>query len=155
MAELISAGLMMYTFRGKELNVFLVHPGGPFFIKKDDGYWGIPKGLIEKDEDLLETARREFEEETGISPEGKFISLDSIIQKSGKKVYAWAFQAYNNSPVEIKCNTFEMEWPPHSGKKQNFPEVDKGEFFTLENAIKKINPSQIEFIVRLKNHLQI
>lgn len=155
MAELISAGLMMYTFRGKELNVFLVHPGGPFFIKKDDGYWGIPKGLIEKDEDLLETARREFEEETGISPEGEFISLDSIIQKSGKKVYAWAFQADNNSPVEIKCNTFEMEWPPHSGKKQKFPEVDKGEFFNLENAIKKINPSQIEFIVRLKNHLQI
>jgi predicted NUDIX family NTP pyrophosphohydrolase len=133
----------------------LVHPGGPFFIKKDNGYWGIPKGLVEKDEDLLETAKREFEEETGLTPEGNFISLDFITQKSGKKIYAWAFKVNDDSPFEIKCNTFELEWPPHSGKIQNFPEVDKGEFFNLDNAVKKINPAQAEFIFRLKNHLKI
>lgn len=155
MAELISAGLMMYTFDEKVLKVFLVHPGGPFFIKKDDGYWGIPKGLAEKGEDLFEAAKREFEEETGIIPDGRFITLDFIIQKNGKKVYAWAFQVKDDSPIEIKCNTFELEWPPHSGKKQNFPEVDKGEFFNLENAIKKINSAQIEFINRLKRYLKL
>ena len=155
MAELISAGLMMYTFKDKELKVFLVHPGGPFFVKKDEGYWGIPKGLIEKNEDLFKAAKREFEEETGVIPTGKFIPLDFIVQKSGKKVYAWAYEAENDLPIEIACNTFEMEWPPHSGKKQNFPEVDKGEFFNIEDAIKKINPAQNEFINRLKNHLQI
>lgn len=154
MAELISAGLMMYTHKDKKLKVFLVHPGGPFFTKKDDGYWGIPKGLIEKDEDLLETAKREFEEETGITPEGKFIPLGFVIQKNGKKVYGWAYETNNDSHIKIKCNTFEMEWPPHSGKKQNFPEVDKGEFFEIEDAIKKINSSQIQFINRLKEHLQ-
>ena len=155
MAELLSAGLMMYTFNEKLLKIFLVHPGGPFFVKKDEGYWSIPKGLAEKGEDLFETARREFEEETGIIPEGRFINLGFIIQKSGKKVYAWAFQVKDDSPIDITCNTFEMEWPPHSGKKQNFPEVDKGDFFNLENAIKKINPAQTEFIYRLKKHLHI
>ena len=154
MAELISAGLMMYSYKDKKLKVFLVHPGGPFFTKKNDGYWGIPKGLIEKDEDLLETAKREFEEETGITPEGKFIPLGFVIQKNGKKVYGWAYETNNDSHIKISCNTFEMEWPPHSGKKQNFPEVDKGEFFEIEDAIKKINSSQIQFIKRLKEHLQ-
>jgi predicted NUDIX family NTP pyrophosphohydrolase len=153
MAELISAGLMMYTFKDKKLEVFLVHPGGPFFVKKDEGYWGIPKGLVEKGEDLFETAKREFEEETGIIPEGKFIPLGFVTQKSGKKVYGWAYEVPNHMPVEITCNTFEMEWPPHSGKKQNFPEVDRGEFFNIQNAMKKINASQIEFINRLKEHL--
>jgi predicted NUDIX family NTP pyrophosphohydrolase len=153
MSELISAGLMMFTFKNKELKVFLVHPGGPFFTKKDEGYWGIPKGLAEKDEDLFEAAKREFEEETGIIPGGKFIPLDFIIQKGGKKVFAWAFEVKDDSPFEITCNTFEMEWPMHSGKKQNFPEVDKGEFFTIEDAEKKINSAQIEFIIRLKEYL--
>ncbi|MEJ2617831.1 MAG: NUDIX domain-containing protein [Ignavibacteriaceae bacterium] len=154
MAELISAGLMMYTFRDKKLKIFLVHPGGPFFVKKDEGYWGIPKGLVEKGEDLFETAKREFEEETGIIPEGKFISLGFVTQKSGKKVYGWAYEVPNDMPVEITCNTFEMEWPPHSGKKQSFPEVDRGEFFNIQNAMNKINAAQIEFINRLKEHLQ-
>jgi predicted NUDIX family NTP pyrophosphohydrolase len=154
MAELISAGLMMYTFRDKKLKVFLVHPGGPFFVKKDEGYWGIPKGLVENGEDLFETAKREFEEETGIIPEGKFISLGFVTQKSGKKVYGWAYEVPNDMPVEITCNTFEMEWPPHSGKKQSFPEVDRGEFFNIQNAMNKINAAQIEFINRLKEHLQ-
>jgi predicted NUDIX family NTP pyrophosphohydrolase len=155
MTELISAGLMMYSFKGKELKVFLVHPGGPFFLKKDEGYWGIPKGLTEEDEDLFEAAAREFEEETGIIPEGKFIPLDYITQKSGKKVYAWAFETEHDSPIEIVCNTFEMEWPPRSGRKQNFPEVDKGEFFKIEDAMRKINPAQVEFINRLKKYLHI
>jgi len=154
MAELISAGLMMYTFRDKKLKVFLVHPGGPFFVKKDEGYWGIPKGLVENGEDLFETAKREFEEETGIIPEGKFIPLGFVTQKSGKKVYGWAYEVPNDMPVEISCNTFEMEWPPHSGKKQSFPEVDRGEFFNIQNAMNKINAAQIEFINRLKEHLQ-
>jgi predicted NUDIX family NTP pyrophosphohydrolase len=154
MAELISAGLMMYTFRDKKLKVFLVHPGGPFFVKKDEGYWGIPKGLVENGEDLFETAKREFEEETGIIPEGKFIPLGFVTQKSGKKVYGWAYEVPYDMPVEISCNTFEMEWPPHSGKKQSFPEVDRGEFFNIQNAMNKINAAQIEFINRLKEHLQ-
>jgi predicted NUDIX family NTP pyrophosphohydrolase len=154
MAELISAGLMMYTYKDKKLKIFLVHPGGPFFIKKDNGYWGIPKGLVEKNEDLFETAKREFEEETGIIPNGKFIPLGFVIQKNGKKVYGWAYETNDDSLTEITCNTFEMEWPPHSGKKQNFPEVDKGEFFNIEDAIKKINSSQVQFINRLEKHLQ-
>ena len=154
MAELISAGLMMYTYQDKKLKVFLVHPGGPFFVKKDEGYWGIPKGLVEKDEDLFETAKREFEEETGVIPEGKFIPLGFVTQKNRKKVYGWAYEAKNDLPIEITCNTFEMEWPPHSGKKQNFPEVDKGEFFNIQDALKKINSAQIEFLNRLKEHLQ-
>jgi predicted NUDIX family NTP pyrophosphohydrolase len=154
-AELISAGLLMYNLKGNELQLFLVHPGGPFFKKKDEGYWGIPKGLIEKNEDLFTAAKREFEEETGIAPVGEFIPLDFIIQKSRKKVYAWAFAAKDNSPIQIKCNNFEIEWPPHSGKKQSFPEVDRGEFFSFEDALKKINASQIEFINRLKKYLSL
>ena len=153
MAELQSAGLMMYSLKNSKLKIFLVHPGGPFFTKKDEGYWGIPKGLVEKDEDLFETAKREFIEETGIVPSGKFISLDSVIQKSGKKVYAWAYEAEDDVPIEITCNTFELEWPPHSGKKKNFPEVDRGEFFTVEEAKKKINSAQIDFIDRLEKYL--
>lgn len=154
MAELVSAGLMMYTYKDNKLKIFLVHPGGPFFIKKDDGYWGIPKGLVEDGEDIFEAAKREFEEETGIVPEGTFIPLGFVTQKSGKKVYGWAYQIDSDLPVEITCNTFEMEWPPHSGKRQNFPEVDRGEFFNIQDASKKINSAQIEFINRLKEHLQ-
>jgi predicted NUDIX family NTP pyrophosphohydrolase len=153
MAELLSAGLMMYSLKNSKLKIFLIHPGGPFFSKKDEGYWGIPKGLPEKDEDLFKAAKREFEEETGIVPEGEFIPLDSVRQKSGKKVYAWAYEVENDAPIEITCNTFEMEWPLRSGKKQNFPEVDKGEFFTAEEAKKKINPSQKDFIDRLEKYL--
>jgi predicted NUDIX family NTP pyrophosphohydrolase len=153
MAELVSSGLLMYHFQNEKLKVFLVHPGGPFFTKKDNGYWGIPKGLVEKDEDLLEAAKREFEEETGLKPEGNFIPLDFVIQKGGKKVFAWAYEVKDDSFVEIVCNTFEMEWPPRSGRKQNFPEVDKGDFFTAGEARTKINSAQLEFINRLEQHL--
>ncbi len=153
MPKYISAGLLMFTRSGGNLKVFLVHPGGPFFKKKDEGYWSIPKGLQEDGEDLLAAAKREFEEETGIIPEPEYIPLGEIEQKNNKKVYAWAFEGKPEAPSEIKCNTFEMEWPPKSGKKQSFPEVDRGAYFSLEMAKVKINKSQIEFITRLLNNL--
>ncbi len=149
MPSKISAGLMMYHFVEGKLKVFLVHPGGPFFVKKDNGYWGIPKGLVEPEEDLLGAAKREFEEETGITPTGRFTSLGTVIQKSGKKVYAWSFPVQNSESIKIKSNTFDLEWPIRSGKMKKFPEVDKGEFFEVEEAKIKINSSQIDFIDRL------
>lgn len=150
-----SAGLLMYNNQEKDLKVFLVHPGGPFFTKKDDGYWGIPKGLIEKNEDHLEAAKREFEEETGIKPLGEFISLGSTIQSNNKIVYAWAFETELRGQIQITCNTFEMEWPPHSGKKLEFPEVDKGEFFSISEAKKKVYSAQLVFLNRLEEYIQI
>ena len=154
MAELVSAGLMMYTLKEGELKIFLVHPGGPYFSKKDEGYWGIPKGLIEKDEDLLEAAKREFKEETGQSPEGEFIPLDFIIQKGGKKVFAWAYEAKNDSPFELECNTFEMEWPPRSGKQQAFPEADRAAWFVLDEAKQRITPGQTALLEELRHILK-
>ncbi len=148
-----SAGLLMYSLSGDKLKVFLVHPGGPFFVNKDDGHWGIPKGLVDKDEDLLDAAIREFNEETGISPYGEYVPLGTIQQKNGKIVYAWAFQTKNDGRIETKSNTFEIEWPPHSGKKQKFPEIDKGEFFAIEEAKTKMIGAQYEFIERLRKHL--
>ncbi len=144
-----SAGLLMYNNSNGELKIFLVHPGGPFFTKKDDGYWGIPKGLVEKDEDYLQAAKREFEEETGIKPVGEFISLGTTTQTNNKIVHAWAFESESSEQIEITCNTFEMEWPPNSGKKQQFPEVDKGEFFNINDARKKTYSAQHVFIDRL------
>jgi predicted NUDIX family NTP pyrophosphohydrolase len=149
----ISAGLLMYSLKNGKLKFFLVHPGGPFFTKKDNGYWGIPKGLTEGDEELLNAAKREFEEETGIKPEGEFLPLGSIVQKSGKRVHAWAFECENDNNIEIKCNTFKMEWPPKSGKFREFQEVDKGEFFPEEEVKVKINSDQLLFIERLKDIL--
>jgi predicted NUDIX family NTP pyrophosphohydrolase len=148
-----SAGLLMFTLKNNELKVLLVHPGGPFFKNKDNGCWGIPKGLVESNENILDAAIREFEEETGIKTSGDYISLGEIRQNSGKIVHAWALEVEDDSLSEIKSNSFEMEWPPGSGRKQNFPEVDKCEFFTLEEAEKKINPSQIPLINNLKTHL--
>ena len=150
----ISAGLLMFTIKNGELKVFLVHPGGPFFEKRDKGYWGIPKGLQDENEELLLTAIREFEEETGIKPKGDFISLGSVKQKTGKIVHAWGFKCEDDSQIEIKCNEFEIEWPPKSGKKLSFPEVDKGEFFTVSEANGKIIEAQSEFITRLEAHLK-
>jgi len=153
MAE-TSAGLLMYFANGDKLKVFLVHPGGPFFTNKDEGHWGIPKGLVDKDEDLLDAAKREFNEETGINPNGDYIPLGTIQQKNGKIVYAWAFKTMNDRKIEVSSNTFEMEWPPHSGKKQKFPEIDKGEYFTIEEAEKKMIGAQFEFISRLIEHIK-
>ncbi|MCL5028109.1 MAG: NUDIX domain-containing protein [Bacteroidetes bacterium] len=154
MAADISAGLLMYSFKNNELKVFLVHPGGPYYVNKDDGYWGIPKGLSEKNEELLYTAIREFKEETGITPHGDFIPLSLVKQKNGKTVYAWAFQTENDNQLHLSSNTFEMEWPPHSGVKKQFPEIDKGEFFTIDEAKNKILEAQREFITKLERHLK-
>ena len=153
MKELFSAGLLMYDFKDAQLQIFLVHPGGPFFKKKDEGYWGIPKGLIEDGEDHLSAAVREFEEETGIKPEGEFVPLGTVKQKSGKTVEAWAFRYNLNSLPEIKSNSFEMEWPPKSGKMSSFPEIDKGEFFDVKTAAVKMNSAQVKFIEVLKEYL--
>lgn len=148
-----SAGLLMYRLKDGKLEFFLVHPGGPFYKNKDEGVWSIPKGLVEKEERLLETAIREFSEETGITPQGPYINLGSIKQKSGKIVHAWAFKGKLEEPISIKSNYFEMEWPPKSGQIQKFPEIDRAEFFPLEIAEKKIIPAQILFLTRLKEYL--
>ena len=152
MTKIISAGLLMYS-RKNGLKVFLVHPGGPFFIKKDNDYWGIPKGLTEEEEDHLQAAEREFEEETGIKPKGEFLPIGSVIQKGGKKVYAWAFECPDDDPIKITSNICEIEWPPRSGRKITIPEVDKGEFFTIEDAKVKMKKAQHEFLERLLSSL--
>ena len=149
----ISAGLLMYRRHNNRLEVFLVHPGGPFFAKKDEGVWSIPKGEVEGKEELLKTAVREFTEETGIQPKGKFLPLDPIRQKNGKIVYAWAFEGDIDPQKPIKSNTFVLEWPPHSGQFQEFPEIDRGEFFDWEIAQKKINPAQVPLLEQLKSNL--
>lgn len=145
----ISAGLLMYRLRGDRMEVLLVHPGGPFWMKKDAGVWSLPKGEIDTGEDALQAAQREFEEETGIRPQGEFIALGEVKQKSGKVVRAWAFEG-DCDPASLKSNTFLMEWPPHSGKKQEFPEIDRAEFLALEEARKKINPAQVALLDALE-----
>lgn len=149
-----SAGLLMYRYSDEELEYFLVHPGGPLFTKKDDGYWGIPKGIPEEDEDLLVAAKREFEEETGIIPNGRYISLGTVIQKNRKEVYAWAFVGLSGELPQIVSNLFEMEWPFKSGKKSFFPEIDGGKYFNKDEALKKINSAQANFILRLEKELK-
>jgi predicted NUDIX family NTP pyrophosphohydrolase len=153
MNQNISAGLLMFS-RKNGLKVFLIHPGGPYFAKKDDDYWGIPKGLTEDDENYLQAAVREFEEETGIKPEGEFIPLGTIVQKGGKIVHAWAFECPDDAPVKITSNTCEVEWPPRSGKKIMIPEADKGEFFTIEEAKVKMKKAQQEFLEKLSSSLE-
>ena len=146
----MSAGLFMYRYREGRLEVFLAHPGGPLFRNKDEGYWSLPKGEPDHDgEALLETAIREFEEETGIRPAGPFTELGSIVQKGGKVVHAWAFEGDWDDSLPIRCNTFEMEWPPRSGRVQSFPEVDCGRFFGLEEARLKLREAQWPLVQRL------
>ncbi len=139
----------MYRIHGGELQVLLAHPGGPFFKKKDDGAWSIPKGEIEEGEDLLEAAQREFEEETGVKSSGPFIPLTPIKQKGGKIVHAWAFKG-DCDPSATVSNTFTMEWPPRSGKMMEFPEIDRTEFFDLTTAKEKIKAGQEALIEELK-----
>lgn len=143
-----SAGILLYRFANDELQIFLVHPGGPFFRNKDDGGWTIPKGEFLNNEDALDAAKREFLEETGQPINGKFIALEPIIQKGGKKVYAWAIE-HDINQHNIVSNTFELEWPPRSGKKQIFPEIDKAGWFGIETAKLKINVAQVELINEL------
>lgn len=148
----VSAGLIMYRVRGERVEVLLVHPGGPLWAKKNLGAWSIPKGEAGDGEDLLLTALREFEEETGIRPQGEFIPLGTVRQKSGKTVAAWAFEG-DCDPRSIKSNAFRMEWPPHSGKQQEFPEMDRAEFFTIPEAKKHINSGQVGLLAELERRL--
>jgi predicted NUDIX family NTP pyrophosphohydrolase len=148
----VSAGLLMYRIRGGGAEVLLVHPGGPFFRNKEEGVWSIPKGEIEAGEDLLEAARREFEEETGVEPSGPFTALSSVKQKGGKVVHAWAFEG-DCDPAVIVSNTFTMEWPPKSGRQAEFPETDKAQFFELAEAKRKINAAQAALIEQLEELL--
>ncbi len=142
----------MFRRRGG-LELFLVHPGGPFFRNKDGGAWSIPKGEVEPSEDPLTTARREFSEETGIDvPENGYVALGEVRQKGGKRVTAWAFEG-DCDPAAIKSNTFEIEWPPRSGQRQTFPEVDRAEFFSPDAARVKLNAAQAELVSRLEDAL--
>jgi predicted NUDIX family NTP pyrophosphohydrolase len=143
-----SAGLVMWRVRNGKLEVLLVHLGGPFWAKQDKGAWFIPKGEIEAGEDALAAAKREFEEETGVKAGGEFVALGSVQHKSGKTVTAWAFEG-SCDPAKVKSNTFQMEWPPHSGKQREFPEIDRADFFTIEAAKEKMHPAEFEFLERL------
>ena len=142
----------MFRRRNNELEVLLAHPGGPFFTRKDDGVWTIPKGEAAPGEDLLTRAQIEFEEEVGFRPKTvrNYIELGSIIQKGGKTVHGWAFEGDLPESFEPKSNFFEMEWPPRSGKRKMFPEVDQARFFSDEVARRKIKPTQVPFLDRLQ-----
>jgi predicted NUDIX family NTP pyrophosphohydrolase len=147
-AAKVSAGLLLYRRRGGEIEVLLVHPGGPFFRNKDAGSWSIPKGEVEGEEDLVERARIEFREELGTDPPaGPYHDLGAIKQKGGKTVRAWACEGDFEGPP--RSNTFQLEWPPRSGRMQDFPEIDRAEWFTLAEARLKINPAQVRFIEAL------
>jgi predicted NUDIX family NTP pyrophosphohydrolase len=143
-----SAGLVMYRFRDSQLEVLLVHPGGPFWEKKDDGAWSIPKGEYNDDEEPLSVAKREFKEETGYEAHGDFLPLHPIKQPSRKVVTAWAFEGDCDART-VKSNTFTMEWPPHSGKQAEFPEIDRARWFLINRAKKKLLRGQIGFIEEL------
>lgn len=149
----ISAGILLYRYQSDKLEVLLVHLGGPFWINKDAGAWSIPKGLCETGENLLQAARREFEEETGFAVDGRFISLGKLKQPSGKIIHAWALEG-RIDVSKIKSNTFSLEWPPHSGRIREFPEVDRGDWFDLEMAQQKISKGQRPFLSRLKEKME-
>jgi predicted NUDIX family NTP pyrophosphohydrolase len=145
----LSAGIVLYRRRATGLEVFLVHPGGPFWKNKDRGAWSIPKGQYEAGEDALASAKREFEEETGARlPEGKLLPLGEVRQPGGKIVTAWALEG-DCAAEEIRSNLFELEWPPRSGKVERFPEVDRAGWFELAEARDKLLPGQHEFLNRL------
>lgn len=159
----ISAGILLYRKRKNKLEVLLVHPGGPFWKNKDTHAWSIPKGEVKNGEDILEAAKREFKEETGIVLQAKkeakkerkqdFVFLGSVTQKNGKIIYIWATQKNIPNPKKIKSNLVRIKFPPNSSKFIEFPEVDKAKFFTLEEAAKKITNGQIEFLKRFKKFL--
>ncbi|RYD77447.1 MAG: NUDIX domain-containing protein [Sphingobacteriales bacterium] len=141
----VSAGLLLFRKINNYLEFFLVHPGGPFFAKKDAGWWTVPKGELLENEEPLIAAIREFEEETGFKLSGNFKELNPITQKGGKKVLCWAIES-NVDALQVVSNTFEMEWPPRSGKYKIFAEVDKAAWFKYDEAAKLINEKQIPFL---------
>lgn len=143
-----SAGILMYRKRDRIVEVLLVHPGGPFWRNKDLQAWTIPKGEIEPGEDPLVAAQREFAEELGLTATGPFLPLGQVRQKAGKVVHAWAFCGDFDSS-QFRSNTTSIEWPPRSGQRMEIPEIDRAEFFSLEEATRRINPSQVEFLKRM------
>ena len=152
MAKRISAGILLYRFRDGTLEIFLIHPGGPYWHGKDAGAWSIPKGELEEGDDELAAAQREFEEETGSRVSGEFLALEPLRLKSGKIVHAWAVRGDIDASA-IRSNAFSMEWPPRSGRQQEFPEVDRGGWFTMGAAREKIHPGQQGFLDQLEERL--
>lgn len=152
MATKKSAGILLYRFSDNLPEVLLVHPGGPFWAKKDIGAWSIPKGEFDTTENPLDAAIREMEEETGVKVSGEFIELNPVKQKSGKIIYTWALQM-DIDPVTIRSNDFEIEWPPKSGKKKSFPEIDKAAWFGMEEAKVKIIEGQSPILIELAGKL--
>lgn len=144
-----SAGILLYRKVDHRLEVFLVHPGGPFWAHKDSGAWSIPKGEFESDEEALAAAKREFAEETGFEPQGQLLELGSVKQSSAKTVYAWTTEG-DLDASKIRSNTFMLQWPPNSGRYEEFPEVDRGEWFDLPTAKQKIVPGQVPLLERLE-----
>ena len=149
MASRISAGILLFRRGPAGIDVLLAHPGGPMFAKKDHGHWTIPKGEVEPGEELLDVARREFEEETGhAAPEGPPIELGSIVQKGGKTVHGWAIEG-DLDPATAVSNSFELVWPPGSGRLQAFPEIDRVEWFDPVEARRRIKETQVPLLDRL------
>jgi len=149
----VSAGLLMYRVRDGELEFFLAHPGGPFWQNKDAGAWTIPKGELRKDEEPFVAALREFEEEVGFKSNGTYIELTPIRQKGGKIVHAWAFEG-DCDPAKITSISYQMEWPPGTGRMQDCPELDRAAFFRMAEAKEKINPAQVAFLEELERKRQ-
>jgi predicted NUDIX family NTP pyrophosphohydrolase len=143
-----SAALLVYRRAKSGIEVFLVHPGGPFWAKKDLGAWSLPKGEFDEDEDGLTAAKREFFEEVGQTIDGSFIALTPVKQRGGKVVHAWAVEG-NVDAAAIKSNEFEMEWPPRSGRTARFPEVDRGQWFEMAEALRRILPAQAAILEEL------
>jgi predicted NUDIX family NTP pyrophosphohydrolase len=138
----VSAGLLLHRRRGPDIEVFLVHPGGPYWARKDEGSWSVPKGLVNPNEDELVCARREFREETGFdAPSGSELDLGVFRQRSGKRLHVWAVEGDCN-PEDLCSNLFEMEWPPRSGRSERFPEADRGAWFDRASALSKIAAGQ-------------
>jgi predicted NUDIX family NTP pyrophosphohydrolase len=148
----VSAGLLLFRRSAGHLELFLAHPGGPFWARRDAGAWTVPKGMIDPDEDPLAAARREFEEETGITPVGPFLPLGSVRQKAGKEIQAWAWEGDADADA-ITSNTIEIEWPRRSGRRLTIPEVDRCAWFDEATARVKMNPAQVELIDRLRGLL--
>jgi predicted NUDIX family NTP pyrophosphohydrolase len=137
----LAAGILLYRRRGPDVEVFLVHPGGPFWAKKDDAAWSLPKGLIDADEAPLAAARREFREETGFDVDGAFAELGTFKLLGGKRLHVFALEG-DCDPAKLHSNSFDMEWPPRSGRRQSFPEVDRAGWFDQQNALRKITKGQ-------------
>ena len=153
MAHKQAAGLLLFRRRVSALEVLLVHPGGPLWARKDEGAWSIPKGEVEPNEDALAAARREVDEETGARPSGHFIALSPVRQTGGKIVHVWAIES-DFDPSSLTSNLFEMEWPPKSGNRRSFPEVDRAAWFDLDTAERKILPSQAIVLQHLQDRLR-